>query len=287
MSNFSSVLERMGLVKIIGWSFTAILGLVILFGSTYVVEQGNIGVVTRYGQIQSVNDPGLHMKLPIIDSVMDMPASLQTVEITATAVSRDIQQVQTRVNVQFSIPAGSMKYAFVNYRNDVKALTAAIIMPAVESDTKTITARYTADELITKREQVQSELKALLAKTLKESGGLLLVKVQVTDFGFSPDFTKSVEDNVVAERAVKTAQQVFERERVLAQQKVTDAKADADATRIRADAEAYEIKKQNENATELTVRLREADAKIAAAENMRNWRPTVIGAQPLVEVPAK
>ncbi len=277
--------------KIVGFGLLGLLVLCALFGSTYVVDQGRFGVVQRFGQIQDVTEPGLHMKLPFVDSVTEIPSALQTVGVTTVAVSKDIQDVTTKLNVQYQIPAAIVKETYKNYRSDREALDRAVVVPGVEAVLKTVTAKFTAEELISSREKVSSDLQKELSAHLKRNGGLILVKVDITAFTFSESFTKAIEDKVVSEQAVLTERQILNRQEVKAQQRVVDAEANAKAIRATADAEAYAIRKQNENATELTVRLRDAEARLKAAEaealKAQNWRPTVIGgATPLMQVPS-
>jgi prohibitin 2 len=276
------------IAKLIKWAVIVIVALIVLFGSTYVVEQGRYGVVTRFGDITNVTTPGLHYKFPIVDTVIDIPSSLQTVAVSSTAVSKDIQEVQTAVNVQYQIPPNVVRQTYSNYRDNIKTMETAIIVPGIESVTKAVTSKYTAEQLVTKREEVSAVLKGALAKHLSANAGVIVTKCDITNFGFSPSFTKAIEAKVVAIQDVLTEQQSLARKQVFVQQQVALATADAQSTRIRADAESYAMKKQNENATDLTVRLREAEAKIieanAHAVAAQNWRPNVIGGQPLVQV---
>jgi prohibitin 2 len=283
-SSIQNTFSSLHLGKILGWSVSAVFLLIILFGSTYVVDQGRFGVVTRWGEIVDVKAEGLHFKWPIADEVTEISASLNRVEVTTQAVSKDMQQIDTKLNVQYQIPLAAVKEAYRNYRDDVKAMEIAVIVPGIETSVKSTTAKYNAEQLIAQREVVSAALKETLSKHLKLNAGVLVSKVDIVNFGFSPSFTKAIEDKVVAAQAVLTEQQNLAKKQVEVQRIVANAKAEAEATRLRADAEAYAIKKQNENANELTVRLREAEAKLKIAEAMSEWRPTVIGATPMVQV---
>ena len=56
-----------------------------IFTSLFVVEEGNRGIVLRFGKVlrdakdvPRVYEPGLHFKLPLIDSVKLLDARIQT-----------------------------------------------------------------------------------------------------------------------------------------------------------------------------------------------------------------
>lgn len=274
-------------VKYAIYGIAGLIGLCALLGATYVIDPGRAGVVTRFGQIVTTAPAGLHFKFPFIDDVMEIPTSLQTLQVNTVSVSRDIQEVQTKVNVQYSIPITEIDSMYTNYRGDRDALNQAIVGPGVETILKTVSARFTAEELISKREQVSTELKDRLSSHLKKNAGVIVAKVDITEFSFSKTFTDSIEAKVVAEQGVLTEQQLLARKQVEAQRVVAEAKAEAEATKMRADAEAYAIQKQNQYATEMNVRMREAEAKIKTAEALDKWRPTVIGATPLVQTPTE
>lgn len=280
-------LQGLPIVKYAIYGIAGLILLCALLGSTYVVDPGRVGVVTRFGQIVSTTTEGLHFKFPFVDDVTEIASSLQTLQVNTTSMSKDIQEVQTKVNVQYSIPSSQMNDIYTNYRGDRQSLDQAVVGPGVEAILKSVTARYTAEELISKREQVSVELKDSLSAHLKRNAGLTVAKVDITDFSFSKTFTDSIEAKVVAEQAVLTEQQNLARQQVSAQQAVATAKADAEAIKLRADAEAYAIQKQNQYATEMNVRMREAEAKIKTAEALQEWRPNVIGGTPLIQTGEK
>lgn len=281
-------------VPVVKYAIFGLAGLIVLsaaIGSTYVIDPGRLGVVQRFGEIVNIAPPGLHFKVPFIDDVIEIPSSLQTLGVNTTSVSKDIQEIQTNLNVQYSIPVNAMEDMYTNYRGDIQSLNNAVIGPGTESVTKAITARFTAEELISQRESVATQLKDALAIHLARNAGVTLAKIDITHFGFSASFTEAIEAKVVAEQAVLTESQNLERRKVSAQQQVAEASADAEAIRLRADAESYAIQKQNQYASDINVRMREAEAKIKAAdaqikgaEAMMQWRPNVIGGTPLVSV---
>ena len=276
LSRFSFSPVKIGVVLFIG-----IMLLSTLLGSFYVVEQGRYGVVVRFGEVVDVTTPGPHLKVPFFDDVDFMPSSLQTVPVTATAVSKDIQEVTTMVNTQYSIPLAAVRPTYSNYRTDVDQINKAVISPGTETVTKAVTAQYTAEELISKRQLVAEDLKSALKVHIARNGGFLLEKVDITNFGFSDSFTKAIEEKAVAYQAVLTARQTLEKKKVDVQVVNVDAEAKAKAMRTIADAEAYAMLKQRENLSPMLVNWRRAEAGVIASTN---WRPLAIDGGTLMQL---
>ena len=155
-SNDLPNLPSSSIVKYVIYGFAGLIVLGALLGSTFVIDPGRLGVVQRFGEITNIAPPGLHFKAPFIDDVVEIPSSLQTLGVDTVSVSKDIQEVQTKLNVQYSIPVPAMEAMYTNYRGSIEALNNAVIGPGTESVTKAVTARFTAEELISQREKVAS-----------------------------------------------------------------------------------------------------------------------------------
>lgn len=54
---------------LIGVAFIGLLGLLMFTGSFYTIDQTERGVLLRNGAARSLSEPGLHFKIPFIDSV--------------------------------------------------------------------------------------------------------------------------------------------------------------------------------------------------------------------------
>ena len=63
--------------KLVLAGLSAILGLVILGGTLYQVQPEEVAVVTRFGAYVRIEDPGLQMKVPFVESVLKVPVQRQ------------------------------------------------------------------------------------------------------------------------------------------------------------------------------------------------------------------
>jgi regulator of protease activity HflC (stomatin/prohibitin superfamily) len=131
---------------------------VVVSASVQIVDSGNRGVLLHWNAVDTSSlplDEGLHFVVPFQDSVVNMEVrTLKFVKSTSSA-SKDLQTVTTEVTVNYRPSPSSVhtlyKQVGLQYENRV-------IQPAVEEVVKQVTARYNAEELITKRPQVKADI---------------------------------------------------------------------------------------------------------------------------------
>lgn len=205
------------------------LGIFILFifflSSFAVVGAGSVGVVTRFGAVNRVVNPGLNFKLPLIEGIAIMETRTQKEQVDARAASKDLQEVKSTIALNFHLRA---ERAVTVYQNIGTLYKERIIDPAIQEAFKATTAKFTATELITKREAVKQEA----LKHLKERLNVFNVIVDdfnIVNFDFSADFNQSIEQKQVA-------QQNFEKARIEATTATTQAQGQADAQKILKDS---------------------------------------------------
>ncbi len=221
------------------------LGIILLFAIailtslSVVVEAGHVGVKRTLGAVHP--EPlkeGLHFKKPFIDSVEQVDIRLTASHAQATAASRDLQTVTTQVTTQYSMNGALAPLTYQTVGNLGK-VSAVLVEPAIQECVKAVTAKFTAEELVTKREfvkqQIQQALVSYINTTLKEKGlenSVVIANVAITDFNFSPEFNKAIELKVQAEQqALQAKNEKLKR--------VTQAEAAASEKTLAADADAY------------------------------------------------
>jgi regulator of protease activity HflC (stomatin/prohibitin superfamily) len=206
-----------------------------------IVEAGRVGVVKTLGAVQPAElGEGFHFVKPLLDRVEQIDVRLRKAESEAGAASRDLQVVRTRVAVQYSMngPVTPIAYQKIGNRGVVEA---TLVNPAILESVKAVTAQYTAEELVTKRAEVknriQEAIELFINTTLEQKGAvgaLSLANVAITDFDFSPEFNRAIEEKVRAEQeALQAKNEKLKR--------VTQAEAAAAERTLAADAEAYQI----------------------------------------------
>jgi len=222
--------------------FVLILGLMILFGSWYTIPAGYKGIVLTMGKPGVIaTDPGFHLKMPIIQSVVKMDTRTQKYETDAGAASKDLQVVHTKLAVNYHLMPGLVTQV---YSEIGLGYSDQVIQPAVQEIVKANTALFTAEQLITERPQVKDGIKLGLVTRLIPRG-IVIEEISMTDFDFSESFNVAIEQKVTAEQLKLKAERDLQRIMVEAQQKVATANGDKLAIIAKAEAEAYAVEMIN------------------------------------------
>ena len=117
-----------------------------------------------------------------------------------------------------------------------------VIQPAIEETVKQVTANYNAEELITKRPLVKSDIETAIRDRLNQFD-IVTEVISITDFEFSILFNKAIESKVEAEQNALRAENDLRRIQVEAQQHEATAEgiANANIAEARGEAEAIAI----------------------------------------------
>ncbi len=213
--------------------FVAFFGLGIVFGSFGTVGPGERGILLRFSAVtNTVYNEGLYFKIPYVDDVIIIDVKIQKEQVEADSASKDLQTVNSVVALNFHLDAGRVASIYQQIGRSYKE---RMVDPAIQESIKASTAKFTAEELITKRESIREEIKNLL-KTKLEPHGILVDDVNIVNFNFSEAFNRAIEDKVSAEQESLAAKNRLERIKFEAEQKIAEAKGKAEATRIESEA---------------------------------------------------
>lgn len=246
--------------------------LVLLFMNPFVIiGAGERGVVLNFGAVQPhVLDEGIHLRIPIMQQVVKMDVKVHKAETDAAAASKDLQDIKSTIAVNYHIVPDKANWV---YQNIGTAFKERIIDPAVQEVVKGITAKYNAVELITQREKVRDEIKTLLKERLLHYQ-IAVDDFSIVNFKFSQQFEQAIENKQTAEQLALKAQRDLERIKIEADQKVAQAKAEAEALRL-----------QKENVTPQLIQLRKIEASMKAIEKWDGHLPKInSGAVPFIDI---
>lgn len=210
----------------------ALLG--VLAGAVTIVPAGHSAVLMRFGAVQGQLGEGIHMVMPVVNTTELMEVRTQKEESVGSAASRDLQVVSTTVALNFRVDRGSVGELFKNVGREYKS---RIIDPAVQESVKTVTAKYTAEDLIRSRAQVKAEIEDEVTVRLKAYGISVEPNgVSITNFDFSPEFNKAIEAKQVAQQEAEKQRYILARAELERQTAVAKAKGESEAAKLNAEA---------------------------------------------------
>jgi len=216
----------------------AIVGLALLSQATVQVPPGHRGVLLTFGRVEDrVLPEGLSFKTPFTQSVVYMNVQVQKAESVEATGTKDLQEVSTRVVVNYRLDPAKVNVIYRDLREDYAS---RVLKPNIEETLKATTAYFKAEELITKRAEVKNTFDDILVERLSKFD-IEVVAVSLTDFQFSRTFSEAIEAKVVAEQDALRAKNKLEQIRYEAQQIIIQAEAQRNATIVRALGEAEAV----------------------------------------------
>lgn len=238
--------------------------LVFLFFRPWVqVGAGERGVVLNFGAVQdTVLDEGLHFRMPIQQKVAIMDVKVQKAVTDAASASSDLQDVTSSVALNYHVVPDKANVVYQTLGVEFKE---RIIDPAIQEVMKAVSARYTAEELITKRAAVSEAMRENLAERLL-GYNIAVDAFSIVSFSFSKVFTEAIEAKQTAEQLALKSKRDLERIKIEAEQKITAARAEAESLRL-----------QRANISPDLIELRKIEANLKAIEKWNGILPQVTG----------
>lgn len=212
------------------------LGLVlstVAFECFTVVPAGHIGVQVTLGEVnQQTLAEGAHFVNPI-SRIKEVEVRLVTTKLqNASAGTKDLQQIHTDIVLNYRIDGSKAAHIYKEFGFDLQD---RVILPALSESLKAITAHYTSEELVTKRDVVSAQVKDEVAGKLSKYG-VAVGDISLVNFGFSAEYQKAIEAKVIATQSKLKAEQDLQRIEVEAKQEIAKAEGRAKAIQIETQA---------------------------------------------------
>ena len=213
-----------------------VIGIIFLFvvaTTVYTVPAGHRGVLLTFGKpSEDVKGEGIGFKIPIAQTVKKLEVRTQKIEVLSDSASRDLQDVQTTIALNFHIDPYSTNKL---YQEVGLSYPSRIIHPAIQESVKSVTATFTAEELITRRPEVRADIQEALRERLANYY-LMVDDFNIVNFQFSEEFDRAIEAKVTAEQQMLKAQKDLERIKIEKEQLITQAEAEAQSIKIQSEA---------------------------------------------------
>ncbi|MBR3108298.1 MAG: prohibitin family protein [Clostridia bacterium] len=238
-----------------------LIALVVFFRCTVQIDTGYTAIVTTFGKVEDYTmEAGFHFKSPFQEIIL-MDNREQKTPFSTQAFSSDIQQVDIIGSINYAINKSTAMTLFKEVGTDYFN---KLINPRMLENTKAVFSKYTAENLVSAREQLSIQIRDNLSREM-ERYGISIISVSIENIDFTDAFTDAVEAKQVAaqrklqaeieqEQKTMETQQQAERQKIEADAKAAVVKINADAeaysTRVKAEAEAEANQKIAESLTE-------------------------------------
>lgn len=209
-----------------------------LIGCTpHTVQAGTIGVKTEWGAVQPDALPeGLYWVNILGEDIININARVLKMEADASASSKDLQVVTAQIALNYRIDPAKVINIYQDI-GDIDVVQRTVIAPVLQEAVKTATARYNAEELITRRPQVKADITEYVTQRLTSSH-LTVTDLSIINFQFDEKYQDAIEAKQVAEQQALAATNDLRRIEVEAKQTEARAQGEANAVLINARAEA-------------------------------------------------
>ncbi len=216
----------------------AFFAVILIFNSFTTVRAGHSGVVVTFGEVsERVLSEGLHFKIPFAQNIVLVDNRVQKAEAVCSAASKDLQTVSSTVAVNYKVLNSRSADMYKNVGMDYEAI---IITPAIQECVKAVTAKFTAEELITNRQSIGDQMMELLKAKVSDYG----IEIQIfniTTFDFTAEYNAAIEAKQTAQQNALKAEQDLQRIKVEAEQKIVQAEAEAEAYKLKSQELTPEI----------------------------------------------
>lgn len=231
-------------IKIAVFAFIIIVLIVLLFGMVYTIDAGERGIILTFGKASTeIMQPGLHFKLPIVQSVIIYSVRTQTISFdnkagvgdnseysSMFAASKDLQNVQIATVVNYHINEKDVLNIYQQY-GDSHTYQLNILEPIIRNTVKATSAHFDAKDLVDNRSEVVKEATEVLTQKFAEKNAVL-DNINLVNFQYSDQFSKAIEEKVTAEQNALTEKNKLAAVEYQAQQRVAQAKGEADAISV-------------------------------------------------------
>ena len=209
-----------------------VIGLILFFASTTIVPTGHIGVVTLYSKVQEKYlDAGFHIVKPFVEDVYDVDIRTQKYQGTVEGSAKDLQIVNVTMSINYQVKP---EKASDLYTKVGKNYNDTILNPALQSGLKAAIAKFTAEEMVTKRSEVANAITEELNARLEEY--FLISAVNLENIGFTEEFNKAIEAKTTNQQKAEAEKAQLEIIKVQNEQKINTAEAEAKVRELQSES---------------------------------------------------
>ena len=218
--------------RLVGGVVAAAAILATLAGSFYTVQPTDMAGVRRFGTVLTTAPvgPGLHMKLPWVDTVDTLQTSLDTFQLDdLTVYTIDNQAVRVGIGMSYRIPPEAVLRLLYTVGRTGNLDINANIRPILADRVLQVFSTQNTVNISANREQIATAIRKGVGEALGRIFGLQITDLQLSSITYSPSFQASVEAAVAAKNDAIRAENTVVKVRYEGEQAKVHAEAQAAA----------------------------------------------------------
>lgn len=236
-------------IRIAAGAGASLIALMTIWGCFYTIDQGEVGVILQYGAVKDTAGPGLHFKMPFVQSLEVITTQIQKdafekhgdEDRRMDVYTADQQPVKVALSVNYHVTNPVEVYS--QFR-DIEGMTTRVIDPRSNEQVKNIFGQFTAQQAIQNRAKLNAEVFSAIRSAMV--GPVVVDSVQIEDISFSDSFEKAVEARMQATVRQQQAESEKAKRMIDADAQKYEREAQADAALYTAQAEAKGIQAKGE-----------------------------------------
>ena len=235
-------MEEGKIVKLVATGIFGILALIFFALTYFTVEQYQRGVVTSFGKVSYVAEPGLHFKMPFVNSVIYYRTDIRALKVADTddkgnakgvnTYTVDNQEVDIISTVFYRIPADKIEFVYQNAQDYPQRLY-SMVVDRLKAEVGKVNTAHIAERRGELRDHIHEVLKKDAA-----SLGLDITDFQLTNIEYTRSFRQAVESAASAKAMVETREQEKQQALRIAERAKIDAEGTANGVREKAKGDA-------------------------------------------------
>ena len=248
-----------------------LIAIIAIFQSFYTVSEGHVGVVKRFGEAKHQENPGLHFKIPFIETVETIEVRTRKNAEKMASSTKEQMPVTVEVSVNWTVNKDAALDLFKKY-GGLNQFEQRILDPRFRSATKDTIPQFEAEQLIQDRASAIQGIERRLAEEMSDFP-VIVDNIQIENITLPKKYINSIEIKQTEKNLAAAEEHKLERQRLEALRavntadakakgilKVAEAEAQAILLKGKAEAEAIDAKAKALNNNPLVVKLTEAQA---------------------------
>ncbi len=204
--------------------FLIVFGVLLVLSGLFVVKQQTSAIIERFGKFIAVRQPGLHIKIPLIDKISGrISLRVLQLDVIVETKTKDDVFVKLKVSVQYRVVPENVYEAFYKLDFPQDQITSYVF-----DVVRAVVPKMKLDDVFEKKDEIAIAVKGELNDAMINYG-YDIIKTLVTDIDPDSEVKTAMNRINAAERQKVAAQYEGDAARILIVEK---AKAEAESKRL-------------------------------------------------------